>query len=105
MKDPKQTKEELLIEISELKNSRDTYANNDVRLRREFAKAFNWTIMKSIYDRTEEAIIPSWEQIFVEMGKLLEKEVSVKLSDELHQLKVDINTINEMLNAPSMEME
>jgi len=63
-KQNKTIKEEIEREIEQLKR-------RDEERREEFAKALGW------YDYSggrPEPILPSWEQIFVEIGKLLDKQ-------------------------------
>jgi len=48
----------------------------DVEIRKEFAKAFNWYEYESEYGysaRKKKLLEPTWSEIFIELGKLLEK--------------------------------
>ncbi len=68
----KQTNEQLLIELTKIKESHAGWVEGDERRRKEFAKAFNWYKQRNQYDYGEmEVRISSWEQIFIEIGKLL----------------------------------
>ena len=74
MKTPQTTKEQLVVEITKLRDSHATWASNDERRRREFAKAFNWVKnirMVGYMHVEQEPQTPSWEEIFVQVGKLL----------------------------------
>ena len=74
MKNPKPTKEQLMIESAKIKDSHAGWVSADERRRKEFAKAFNWVknIQMIGYSHVEqEPQLPSWEQIFVQVGKLL----------------------------------
>jgi len=74
MKSSQVTKEQLLIDISRLRDSHANYVEKDERRRREFAKAFNWyrpVMMLGRYHEVREPTLPSWEEIFVQVGKLL----------------------------------
>ena len=48
----------------------------DLLIRKEFAKAFNWYVQESAYgysSRESRVKEPTWVEIFVELGKLLQK--------------------------------
>lgn len=74
MKTPTITKEQLVVEIAKLRDSHANWVAGDERRRKEFAKAFNWVknadfgIGNHIW---KEPQLPSWEQIFVQVGRLL----------------------------------
>src|SRR3990167_10014967 len=66
------TKEQLIEEVANLEHENEKYLTNDQLRRKEFAKAFNWRKSQGMYDRGEnEPSLPTWEQVFVELGKLL----------------------------------
>src|SRR3990167_2814136 len=74
MKTPQPTKESLTIELAKVRQSHADWVAFDERRRREFAKAFDWVknIQTFGYSHVEkEPQLPSWEQIFVQVGKLL----------------------------------
>lgn len=79
----KQTKEQLVIEIAKLEQAVKEYSDASERRRKEFAKAFGWyeQTYYSSYNRPPK--LPSWEEIFVEIGKLLaskkESHFNIKL--------------------------
>lgn len=64
-------KEELQIKVGELKNKLEWKEKENERIRKEFAKAFNWRDEAIYYNGSKEYIIPTWEQIFIQIGKLL----------------------------------
>ena len=67
-------KEELQNKIGKLEQQLEQITDEDKRIRKEFAKAFNWGERKSglyDYEHKWEWITPTWEQIFVKIGKLL----------------------------------
>ena len=66
-------KEELQNRIGKLEQQLETMRREDKRIRKEFAKAFNWQEPSPYTYSTTDYIIPSWEQIFVEVGKLLQR--------------------------------
>ncbi len=73
--------------------------SEDKNLRREFAKAFDWCLSRETrfgYSETKELKSPTWEEIFVEIGKLLAKQKALEyitdvenLRLRLYQLEVD----------------
>lgn len=69
-----QTKEQLAVEIAKLRDSHAAWVSADERRRKEFAKAFGWSknIRHIGLSHIEhEPQLPSWEQIFVQIGRLL----------------------------------
>ena len=67
----KQTKEQLLIELTKIRLSHEDWVAGDLRRRKEFARAFGWNKPKRQYDYETELYEPSWVEIFIELGKLL----------------------------------
>ena len=72
MKTPQKTKEQLIEELANLKHDYEILLTNDQIRRKEFAKAFTWYKAQHPYScRNEsEPQIPSWEQVFVNIGFL-----------------------------------
>jgi len=99
----KQTHDELIAEIARLEQSNKKWAEANERRRKEFAKAFSWHRPQEMYSpRGNESATPSWEQIFVEVGKLLAartfydlegnvSELECKLEDLVKNIKKDIH--------------
>ena len=97
------TKEQLIAEVSELETKLKERVEYGERVRREFAKAFNWYKGGGLYGNSDrEPIIPSWEMIFIEIGKLLAarnftdfegnvSELEVKLEDLERRLLKNVN--------------
>ena len=102
------TKEETTKEKTILGFENQKLLDNDERRKKEFAKTFNWYKKKENfgYSNDSELITPSWEQIFVEVGKLLAvkgynnyKEVIEKMGINLGVLiEKDLEKENEKLN-------
>ena len=69
----KQTKEQLLVEVTKLGNACDIWAKKDEVRRKEFSKAFDWYESGGSYNYNNQKNprSPSWEEIFVKVGKLL----------------------------------
>ena len=75
MNTPQLTKEQLVVKLAEVRQSYADWVATDERRRKEFAKAFNW-VKNARYDSHNDHVekepqLPSWEQIFVQIGKLL----------------------------------
>jgi len=71
---PKATNEQLIVELAKVRQSHAEWVASDERRRKEFAKAFNWVKnaqFTSFNHIEKEPQLPSWEQIFVQLGKLL----------------------------------
>lgn len=92
------TKEELLKINGQISDKMDYWITDDTKKRKEFAKAFNWYKKKGQYDYTEEILTPSWEEIFVEVGKLLAKENYLKFKADLESSVSAISSLWERLN-------
>jgi len=61
----------MIEEVAELKHDNERLTLQDQLTRKEFAKAFSWYKQRKQYDYGEpEHILPSWESIFVEIGRL-----------------------------------
>ena len=70
MKERKQTREELVVELEKIRDSHASWVAGDEKRRKEFAKAFSWYIQRP-YGGEKEVSLPTWEQIFVNLGTLL----------------------------------
>jgi hypothetical protein len=80
------TKEEMIVKITTLDQSNQFYAKEDERIRKEFAKAFHWTKRKSSYDYEDEILKPTWEEVLIEVGKLLERKKRDDVQEKLGEL-------------------
>ena len=92
----RQTKEELLkvnkklvsenanlqIELVDAKRRLTTE-----RIRKEFAKAFNWMKSGAYAYNGQEPLVPTWEEIFVKIGSLINRV------DEVNRIKAIEDTI------------
>lgn len=69
------SKEELILANAELKHQNEQYLLKDQLIRKEFAKAFKWNKQPNpysgAYNEPPEPILPSWEQVWVNLGTLL----------------------------------
>ena len=85
----KQTNEQLIAEAAKLRQSHENWVAGDERKRKEFAKAFNWW-KTDYYDKSKEPQIPTWEQIFIEVGKLLVARNFMDFEGNLSELESKI---------------
>ena len=97
----KQTKEQLIGDLAKIRSSHADWVSGDERRRKEFAKAFNWGKRKNgLYDYNHdwEWTIPSWEQIFVETGKLLASRNFTNYEGNISELECKLDKLYEMLS-------
>lgn len=61
----------------------------DETIRREFAKIFDWTKPKERYDYNDYEVYrtPTWAEIFVKVGRLLETKDNIGLKERLESLE------------------
>ena len=97
IKERKQTREDLVIELAKIRDSHASWVSGDENRRIEFAKAFHWFKKKGAYDYQEEYLTPTWVQIFIEIGRLLEKRNYKDLSDRISRNEDQLFKINEMI--------
>ena len=94
----KQTKEQLLSEVSKLETQLRERTECLERVRKEFAKAFNWYRRPNPYgSENNEAMLPSWEQIFVEVGKLLAARTFYNLEGNVSELECKLEDLEKRL--------
>lgn len=93
--------EQLTKDLAKEQLKNENLVSLDVENRKEFAKALSWRVFESDFgysSRTSTPKTPTWSEIFVELGKLLEiKETTsdhqtVKmLSDALIRFEKEFN--------------
>lgn len=87
MKIPQPTKESLTIELAKVRQSHADWVSADERRRKEFAKAFNWVenaqMDLHLNHVSKVPQLPSWEQIFVHIGRLLVAQESQMQAKEV----------------------
>jgi hypothetical protein len=90
------TKEELIRENTQLISSVNLSRAKSTKIRNELAKAFGWN-EDNLYRKSIEE--PSWEEIFIEIGRLLESRNQQNNQKELEALRTEIdnlkNTVDE----------
>lgn len=56
------------------------------RIKQEFAKAFDWYETRNHYSQERKPLTPSWEQIFVEIGRIKAKNNEAELREWMHNI-------------------
>ena len=66
-------KEEIIEQLANLKHDNENFLLKDQLCRKEFAKAFDWYKEKRQFDYygDRELRLPTWEEVFVKLGKIL----------------------------------
>ena len=92
MKEKQQTREQLVIELAKIRESHAGWVSADERKRKEFAKAFRWYIQRP-YGGEKEVSLPTWEQIFVNLGTLLAARTFLDCDGNISELEVRIDNL------------
>ena len=90
----KTTKEDLLKENARLAQSNKEWQDANTARKTEFAKAFRWTSQKA-YSSEESFRTPTWEEIFVELGKLLASRTFKNQASDIENLYNEINVLRQ----------
>lgn len=81
----------LAIELAKIRESHADWVEADEHRRKEFAKAFRWHKQpkpySGVYDEPPEPILPSWEQIWVNLGTLLAARNFIDFEDNVSELE------------------
>lgn len=85
------TKDELQKQNGALGERLDREKRKDDRIRLQFAKAFRWekTIRQRFGNDEVEAYEPSWEEIFVKLGKLLEGQKRLTYVEDMENYRLE----------------
>jgi len=84
----KQTKEELIGTIAKLEKKVKILEEGNDNLRLEVSKALGApTYKESTYSSESKQTVYSWQKIFVELGKLLERKKQADLEKEVADLR------------------
>lgn len=94
----KQTKEQLIVEVAKLTLSYEKWTADDERKRKEFATAFAWWKM-DYYDKSKEPQIPSWEQIWIHVGKLLAAKSFMNFEGKVSEFEMKLQNL-ENISSP-----
>lgn len=90
-----QTKEELLIQNAKLQKEVDYLVDSETKIRKEFSRAFSIFTMEKgmLYDFDREPADISWEQIFVELGKLLSARTFYDFDGNISELQCKLENL------------
>jgi len=91
------TKEQLQNRVGKLEVALEDRNKYIKRVRQEFAKAFGWG-EKNLYDREWQAETPSWEQIFIKVGRLLSKQDYAKYENQVQNIEFNLRDIFDRLD-------
>ena len=94
------TKEELLKQLGKLEEKLDYWKTIDYKTRKEFAKAFNWHEQPQQYSYDRKLKDPTWEEIFVQLGKKLAKLDAYDMEGNISELECAVQEIQNKLNNP-----
>lgn len=93
-------KEDLLIEMEILKKKHELCSDRDLERRKEFARAFGWNKKRGQYDYGDvELYEPTWVEVFVELGKLLNAKNFNDFSGNVSELEVMVDNLQKEINA------
>lgn len=97
------TKEELVIENAKLDSAIKSCDEVDQQRRKEFAKDFHWYkdvgVMRMSYNADNREIrIPSWPEIYVEIGKLLSLRDFRDFEGNVSELEFSVRAMETKLN-------
>lgn len=97
----KQTKEELFVKVAELEHANEQYLLNDQLRRKEFAKAFRWHKQpkpySGAYNEPPEPILPTWEQVWVNLGTLLAARNFMDFEGNLSELEHKLGDLEQKI--------
>src|SRR3990167_781090 len=94
MKEKQQTREQLLVELAKVRVSHaDWVSGNENRLK-EFAKVFNWYKKRGQYDYTDTLAEPTWIEVFIELGKLLERQKRLDYITGFENLNMQVRELD-----------
>ncbi len=94
-----ETREQLLIKLSAVEALTSGLNAEDLRIRKEFAKAFGWFESTGFRDSisSPNAKSPTWSQIFIELGKLLANKDFREFEEEARQIQRNLFNLNEQV--------
>lgn len=85
------TKEELQKENAELTSHLEVRKDQDKAIRQEFARAFHWyePNLGTFGSEEKKLISPSWAKIWIEIGKLLERQKRLNYVEDIEQYRLE----------------
>lgn len=89
-------KEDLLKKIGKLEERMRQGAEDDIAVREELAKAFKWFKKKDgySYEKESEPILPSWVEIFIHIGRLLNTKDFHDYQEDIYQMHEEMQTMH-----------
>ena len=97
----KTTKEQLIAEVAKLRQSHGEWVDGDEQKRKEFAKAFRWYKQpkpySGAYNEPPEPVLPSWEQIWVNLGTLLAARNFMDIEGNVSELEMKLQDLEEKI--------
>ena len=103
MKEAKQkqlTRDELLVELTKVRQSHADWVSGDENRRKEFARAFGWNKPRRQFDYGDvELYSPTWNEIFVELGKLLAARNFMDFEGNLSELECKIEDVEKRIKS------
>ena len=85
-------------ETTQIKQTRiDKLQSRSESIRKEFARAFNWQEVGYSYTDTKYKT-PTWEEIFVEVGKLLATRNHVELEEQVKHLGQVVSNLESQIS-------
>lgn len=90
----KKTLVQLIEENTTLQNRVKYYEDRDEKTRRGIAKEFGWYKKRTQYSYgEEEPALPSWYEIFTELGKLLHAQKQLYYVTDVEELKMNVREL------------
>lgn len=94
---PKQTREDLVVELAKIRDSHAGWVSGDENRRKEFAKAFGWNSSMNSFTNEVNKSNPTWPEIFVEVGRLLNTQDFKDLEGRLSSSSREISELSRLL--------
>mgnify|MGYP001604636301 CR=1 FL=1 len=96
------TKEQLIEEVANLTHDNERFILQDQIHRKEFAKAFSWHKKQKsylgTYNEPPEPILPSWEQIWVNLGTLLAARNFMDYKGNISELECKLENLENKIS-------
>ena len=96
------TKDQLIEELANIKHDYDNLLLKDQLNRKEFAKAFSWYKQpkpySGAYSELPEPILPSWEQVWVNLGTLLVARNFIDFEDSVSEMEFKLEELERKIS-------
>lgn len=90
-------KTDLIKQVETLKEKLETLEGREATMRKEFAKAFNWTDGNNYSYESKTYRTPSWQEIFTEIGRLQAADTDLNAIRSLNHLNNEIGLMKKEL--------